>query len=139
MCMLMVVVIGSVVWYLTTQTQPVEREKEWYVEAEIIDDYYDPERDVAVFLLNLSSSYKSVNFSYFKIKGSDQEIPVNELIPETGIVCGLEIEQYKGYAEKYGYYKITFELFFHDINTGEFLERGEVVVAPPKVDGFDEV
>ena len=107
--MLMVVIVGSVVWYYTTQNQSVEREKEWLVEAEIIDDYYDSERDVAVFLLNLSSSYENVNFTAFKVKGSDKEITVNELVLDTGLVYGLEIERYKRYAEEYGYYEITFQ------------------------------
>jgi hypothetical protein len=137
--MLIVVIVGSVVWYYTTQNQSVEREKEWLVEAEIIDDYYDSDRDVAVFLLNLSSSYENVNFTAFKVKGSDKEITVNELVLDTGLVYGLEIERYKSYAEEYGYYEITFQLFFHDANTGEFLEGGEVVVTPPEVDGFDEL
>ena len=42
-------------------------------------------------------------------------------------------------AEKYGYYEITLQLFFNDVITGEFLEGGEVVVTPPKVDGSDKV
>jgi len=135
----MIIVIVSVVWHLGTQTQSVEQEKERYVEAEIVDDYYDSEKDVAVFLLNLSSSHENVNFSHFKIKDGDTEIPINELVPETGMVYGLEIAQYKDYAEKYGYYEITLQLFFNDVITGEFLEGGEVVVTPPKVDGSDKV